>query len=66
VLLVPFQCLNVCTLLSRYSNRRMFILLNFGKKGVNILLICDVDSTSSAPNISLDNGSYEMSRFAQQ
>jgi len=44
----------------------MFILLNFGKKGVNILLIGDVDSTSSAPNISLDNGSYEISRFAQR
>jgi len=44
----------------------MFILLNFIKKGANILLICDMDSMSSAPNISLDNGSHEMGRFAQR
>ena len=44
----------------------MFILLNFVKKGVNILLIYDIDSTSSAPNILLDNGSHEMGRFAQR
>ena len=62
MLLVPLQC----KLLRRYSNRRMFILLNFIKKGANILLICDMDSMSSAPNISLDNGSHEMGRFAQR
>ena len=44
----------------------MFILLNFGKKKVNILLIYDMDSTSSTPNVLLDNGNYEMSSFSQR
>jgi len=40
-------------MLRRYSNRMMFILLNFSKREANIILICDMDSTSSAPNITV-------------
>jgi len=40
-------------MLRRYSNRMMFILLNFSKREANIILICDMDSTSSALNITV-------------